>query len=88
MRARGRDRLEMPLDQLAHAPILVLKLGGETREILAGQEGACPGAIAFAFGLGTDAPAEESQILLLVKLVECLGDVFDLVLGHSLAVLP
>ena len=72
----------MPLDQTAGAPILVLKPGDHAGEVLASQEGASSGAVAFTLRLGADTPSMRSQALLPVKLVEHHGDAFDLVLGH------
>ena len=47
----------MPLDQTAGAPILVLKSGDHAGEVLASQEGASFGAVAFPFRLGADTPS-------------------------------
>jgi hypothetical protein len=75
-------------DKLACAPVLIVKPSGEVGEILAGQEGTCLGTIAFALGFRTDAPVECSEALSPVKLIEGLSDTLDLVLGHTVAVLP
>src|ERR687886_2253316 len=85
--ALGRERPEVLVDEPACEPVLILKPGKNTGEILAGEQRVGFQAVCVPLRLGPGKPTMRTDALLAIKLVKELRDSLDVLGRHDVALL-